>query len=120
VYKQRHKVGRFAPKDAPVAPPAMDAAALQIPLGARCEVDSSDPGLRKRGVVRFVGQTKFGTGAGVWIGVEYDEPLGRNDGSVDGERYFACRMQYGAFVRPDKVRVGDYPVEEISLDDEEI
>ena len=54
------------------------------------------------------------------MGIEYDEPLGKNDGSVNGERYFECRMKYGAFVRPEKVQVGDFPVEELDLDDEEI
>ena len=38
--------------------------------------------------------------------------------SVAGERYFQCKQNYGVFVRPDKVQVGDYPVEEIDLDEE--
>ena len=91
-----------------------------IPVGARCEVDSAEPGLRKRGTVRFVGPTAFGAGTGIWVGIEYDEPLGRNDGSVADVRYFDCRMKYGAFVRPERVRVGDFPVEDLDMDDEEI
>lgn len=39
---------------------------------------------------------------------------------VQGDRYFTCRQNYGVFVRPDKVKVGDYPVEEIDLEDEEM
>jgi len=117
-YKQRLKVGRFAPP-----PPAEDtlvhAPTADISLGARCEVESAEEDLRKRGTVRFVGQTAFSKG-GVWVGVEYDEPIGRNDGSVQGERYFACRPNYGVFVRPDKLKVGDFPVEEINFDDEEM
>ena len=38
---------------------------------------------------------------------------------VQGERYFTCKPNFGVFVRPDRVRVGDFPVEEINLDDDE-
>lgn len=116
-YKQLHKVGRFAP---PPPTPSDPQSTVDIPLNSRCEVESHEEGLHKRGAVRFVGPTKFGDGKGVWVGVEYDEPMGKNDGSVQGERYFTCRPNYGAFVRPEKVKVGDYPVEELDLEDEEI
>ncbi|KAG8221095.1 CAP Gly-rich domain-containing protein [Butyriboletus roseoflavus] len=115
-YKQRHKVGRFAPPSETVPAPVTD---VDIPIGARCEVESTEEGFHKRGMVCFVGQTTFAK-TGVWVGIEYDEPIGRNDGSVQGERYFTCRPNHGVFVRPDKVRVGDFPVEEITFDDEEM
>lgn len=76
-YKQRNKVGRFAPKDEASKPQVE----VKIDLGARCEIESSEPGLSKRGTVRFVGPTTFGNGEGIWVGVEYDEPMGKNDGS---------------------------------------
>ena len=52
-----------------------------------------------RGVVRFLGETEFGTG-GVWAGVELRLPVGRNNGSVRGKTYFSCPEGHGVFVRP--------------------
>jgi hypothetical protein len=76
-YKQRNKLGRFAePKDEPASVTPVPA---NMSIGARCQVESSEPGLHKRGTVRFVGSTTFASGA--WVGVEYDEPMGKNDGS---------------------------------------
>lgn len=74
-------MGRFADAtDEERTQPDIDEIQKAIPVGSRCEVDIADAGLKKRGTVRFVDATKFGTG-GVWVGIEYDEPLGKNDGS---------------------------------------
>jgi dynactin 1 len=66
-------------------------------LGAVVEIPAG------RGVVRFCGSTSFS--AGKWIGIELDEPIGKNDGTVQGVRYFTCKMPYGVFVRPSQVKV---------------
>ncbi|CAG7973001.1 unnamed protein product [Penicillium salamii] len=52
----------------------------------------------RQATVRFVGSTHFATGE--WIGLELNEATGKNDGSVQGERYFDCEPGYGMFVRP--------------------
>jgi tubulin-folding cofactor B len=38
--------------------------------------------------------------------------------SVEGKQYFECSNKYGAFMRPNKVQVGDYPEDDFSDLDE--
>ncbi|KAK0670915.1 dynein associated protein-domain-containing protein [Cercophora samala] len=57
----------------------------------------------RTGTIRYVGQTHFAVGE--WVGVELDDGSGKNDGMVQGERYFECAMGYGMFVRPVTVTV---------------
>lgn len=64
----------------------------EVPLGAIVIVKNAG-----RGTVRFEGTTSFATGR--WVGVELDEPKGKNDGTVQGVAYFSCQMHYGMFVR---------------------
>ncbi|KAI6673699.1 hypothetical protein NL676_001605 [Syzygium grande] len=91
----------FEPK---IADNYMEDLCKNVKVGNRCEVE---PGA-KRGVVKFVGKAES-LAPGFWIGVQYDEPLGKHDGMVKGTRYFECPPLHGAMVRPDKVKVGDYP-----------
>ncbi|CAN1121120.1 Tubulin-folding cofactor B [Linum perenne] len=92
----------------------MEEVCADMKVGDRCE---AQPG-EKRGIVKFVGQAEP-LGRGFWVGVEYDEPLGKHDGMVKGTRYFECAPLHGAMVRPDKVKVGNYP-ERDPFEDEEI
>ena len=78
----------------------------------------------RRGRVAFVGAVEEIPGVGPWIGIVLDEPVGKNDGSVGGKRYFECGRSCGVFVRPEKVEVGDFTAlgmeEELHSDLEEI
>ena len=75
----------------------MAPASSEPPLGAIVEVPAG------RGVVRFCGATSFAPGR--WIGIELSQPNGKNDGTVQGVKYFTCKPNYGVFVRPSQVKV---------------
>ncbi|KAI5308529.1 hypothetical protein KEM55_005488 [Ascosphaera atra] len=55
----------------------------------------------RHATIRFIGETHFAPGE--WVGIELDEPTGKNDGAVQGERYFDCEPRYGMFIRPSAV-----------------
>ncbi|MCJ1309043.1 hypothetical protein MMC25_002698 [Agyrium rufum] len=57
--------------------------------------------------VRFIGNTEFA--AGKWIGIELDEATGKNDGAVQGIRYFDSKPGYGMFIRPQVAEVIEQP-----------
>ncbi|XP_031676546.1 CAP-Gly domain-containing linker protein 1 isoform X8 [Oncorhynchus kisutch] len=65
-------------------------------VGERVWVNGNKPG-----VVQFLGDAQFAPGQ--WAGIVLDEPIGKNDGSVAGVRYFQCEPLKGIFTRPSKL-----------------
>uniref|UniRef100_A0A131XIM6 Putative tubulin-specific chaperone b n=1 Tax=Hyalomma excavatum TaxID=257692 RepID=A0A131XIM6_9ACAR len=89
-----------------------------IHVGNRCQVVGIPGQPRRRGTVAYVGEVDFKPG--VWVGVHYDLPLGKNDGSVAGKRYFECPPNYGGFVRPADLVIGNFLPEGDCTDGDEI
>ncbi|KAL9329887.1 hypothetical protein ACSQ67_004890 [Phaseolus vulgaris] len=112
-YKEKITSQVPATVEAKIPDTSMEDLCANIKVGSRCEVE---PGA-KRGVVKFVGRAES-LGPGFWVGVQYDEPLGKHDGMVKGVRYFECPPSQGGIVRPEKVKVGDYPERDPFEEDE--
>ncbi|TKR87649.1 hypothetical protein L596_012016 [Steinernema carpocapsae] len=55
----------------------------------------------KAGIARYLDTTEFA--AGIWAGIELTQGLGKNDGSVQGKRYFECDHPKGLFILANKV-----------------
>ncbi|CDY22225.1 BnaC01g38760D [Brassica napus] len=50
---------------------------VNIKVGDRCQVEAGE----KIGVVKYVGRAES-LGPGYWVGIQYDEPLGKHDGML--------------------------------------
>ncbi|TIA71753.1 hypothetical protein E3P77_02058 [Wallemia ichthyophaga] len=115
-YKKANEIGRFSKA-------AAEAEKEQVPsdikVGDRCRIlPATLDEIIKLGHVRFIG--KVGFQYGIWIGVELDEPVGKNDGSVQCVRYFETKPKHGSFVKSDRIEIGEFEEEELLSDLEEI
>ncbi|XP_019877381.2 tubulin-folding cofactor B [Aethina tumida] len=90
-------------------------AAEKLTVGSRCKVTIQGASSRL-GTVMYTGFIE--ELGGYFVGVKYDEPLGKNDGSIKGKRYFECIDKYGGFVKPQCVTCGDFPEEDYDLNEE--
>jgi tubulin-folding cofactor B len=124
-WKKTQKLGRFDPdapshEEAKLAAFEREIASRGIAVDKRCRVGGEDT---KRGIIKYVGEVKeIPGGLGAWVGVQLDEPVGKNDGSIAGTRYWGepSPLKHGVFVRPERVEAGDYPALNDLEDMEEI
>ncbi|CAF4231839.1 unnamed protein product [Rotaria sp. Silwood2] len=72
-------------------------------IGSRVTVNTGHYIFNKPGTIRFIGEISIKTG--IWYGIELDEPVGKNNGSLDGQIYFECPDKRGIFVRRDKLQL---------------
>lgn len=55
-----------------------------------------------KGKIAFFGETKFAPGT--WVGIILDTENGKNNGTIEGVKYFSCPDKYGIFMKPSQVR----------------
>ena len=81
-----------------------------ITVGSRAEVQ---PGGR-RGTVKYVGEVpELAAAGGNWVGILFDEPVGKSNGTVGGTQYFDAMAKFGGFCRGKNIQVGDFPERDI-------
>ena len=83
-------------------------------IGERCSckvtvasktADGTDLGDNERlAQVMFIGTLPAPMPVGYWVGVMYDQKVGKNDGTLNGRKYFCCPPGHGGFVRPSRVK----------------
>lgn len=69
----------------------------------------------RAGTVKYSGTTEFAPGE--WIGIDLDEPLGKNNGSVNDKEYFRCNPLHGIFVKASllTLKVSDVYIPPVSV-----
>ncbi|XP_039533243.1 CAP-Gly domain-containing linker protein 1 isoform X2 [Pimephales promelas] len=103
------KIGKPASAPTKTSPTSAGAKAVTSPTSNSGQDAPSDFSVGERvwvngnkpGSVQFIGGTQFAPGQ--WAGIVLDEPIGKNDGSVSGVRYFQCMDLRGIFTRPSKL-----------------
>lgn len=75
----------------------------KIPTNSRVLVSRGPREPKIFGTAKYVGVTAFAPGT--WVGVELDDELGKNNGTVQGHYYFTCSSNRGLFVKEENVEL---------------
>ncbi|CUM64626.1 uncharacterized protein PRCAT00002234001 [Priceomyces carsonii] len=121
-WKQKNQLGRFDPAYNQERANALERdikISSEMNTGDRCRIINIQG--ERRGTIRYLGKIEMlDEGESIWVGIEFDEPLGRNDGLINGHRLFQCKQKHGSFVKPKQVEVGDFPELDPFSDDDEL
>ena len=82
--------------------------ASTLEIGQRCQTADVN---KWKGEIKYIGKVS-GMGNGYWVGLQLDDALGNSDGKKNGQEYFTCPENYGLFLRPKEIEVGEYKKEE--------
>ncbi|CAG87963.2 DEHA2E09702p [Debaryomyces hansenii CBS767] len=110
-WKSTNKLGRFDPEYELQKARQLEEnlkISSSLHVGDRCRIINIEG--ERRGAIKYVGKIMLlDEGENVWVGIEFDEPVGKNNGSISGTKIFECRENHGSFVKPKQVEVGDFP-----------
>lgn len=108
-WKRENMLGEFDPERTARIQGILESEKLkceQLRVNERCSVRV--PGKpERRGWLRFIGEVPQTKTKNLWCGVEYDRPVGTNNGTFAGTNFFGpLRDNYGSFVKPEYVETG--------------
>eukprot|EP01083_Nonionella_stella_P023070 63781_1 len=58
----------------------------------------------KQGYIRYVGPLIGSKYSGIYYGIQLDQSDGKNNGTLDGNKYFECRKNHGLFTKRSKIK----------------
>ena len=108
-WKRENMLGEFNPERTARIQGILESEKLKcelLEINQRCSVKV--PGKpERRGWLRFIGEVPPTETKNLWCGVEYDNPVGTNNGTYAGTTFFGpLRDNYGSFVKPEFVETG--------------
>ena len=99
------------PRTNPITTSTPDPVALKdLQIGDRVII-----GGKKYGTLKYLGPIHVSQG--IWCGIKLDEPLGKNNGKLEGTRYFKCQHRFGVFApihRVEKVDMNSREARQLS------
>ena len=55
------------------------------------------------GTIKYIGTVEQIDKEFIWVGIEFDDPVGKNDGSIKGHYYFNCKDKFGGFLKANAI-----------------